>query len=615
MKKLKSGILLFTLLLVVFTAQAQKLTGHSEMGEYTIDVNPLRGISGASYISFHNVGNDLRISTEKQSNYDLITITLKTVPILIFEAVENNKLVLKEATVNEQWPFLIDQEKAKSYVGKPYAYTVDSYKKAAEIFAELLSAVSKRELGIGEKIIWYRGLVYYGQFINKGPNGEGKLYDYETNQLYLSCDRFVAGLCQGEGEQYDVTIPTIIYQGKFVDSAREGRGKEWLKDKSVLVGNYKAGKKEGPFVQTIKETKEEYGFIAKGNYKNNKKEGVWLYKFDSGKEVQYLYEAGELGARTIIKDTPPQLTEPSNEAINMAILKPIFRSLETINEEMELLNYISEAFDRSGQTYINVSAKASRQELKPYLEQIKYFWSEAIGDSELELAKALKIAQVAKCEHTVKYIEHLQYINRDLWKKTDDLHTRTKNFIDNRKKDDDEFYFNYALDGIKPIISGIDIFIWKIKDANKKQYLCRAMEKSNNQTENKTKAKVSNGNNKTSTHTPKEVVALFLKALFENEDKVKAETFISPSFVRKIKAINSNVLLNGYATSRYELAGQSGKSVVVKLYLLQDSKRLYNELTFSLEQENGQYYIKPNIRDYDRGDYYSAWVDLERIEK
>lgn len=590
------------------------LNGQSVIGNYTVDVNPKRGVTGASYLNFENVANAIRISTTTKSGVDLITIKLNQIAVLKFKVLPENKLTLIEAPVSKQWPYLIDQTKAKEHIGKANSFQGDSYQKATELFAELLSSVSRREVGLGEKIIWHRGLVYIGQFIHKDANGEGRLYDYETNQLYISCDKFIKARCQGNGEQYDVTIPTIIYKGEFVNSKREGKGKEWLKDKSYLLGNYVAGNKEGAFVQTFEETKEEYGFTAKGNYKNNKKVGVWHYKFESGREIESVFEAGKLISKTIVKESSTSVSQPSNEHINMAILKTIFRSLETINEDMELLNHIGEAFERSGNIFRNKSAREAKEELKQYLDFITLFWSEAIGDSELELAKALKIAQISQCTHTVKHIEHLQYINRVLYEKMRDLHTRTKTFVENRKKDDDEFNYNYAIESFEPIISQIDIFISTVKKSKQAKYMCRDMEKTNNQTTSQSNSTISSESNNNG-HSPQEVVTLFLKALFVNEDKAKAESYISPSFVRKIKAINADVLLNGYASSQYELARQNNNRIVVNLYLLKGSKQLYNELTFVLEKENGQYYIKPNIRDYNRGEYYDSWVDLERVQK
>ena len=418
---------------IAFTFSAQgKLEGQSDIGPYSIDLNPNRGVTGASYIVFDKVLNSVRISTTEMTDHNIITIKLKQAPVLVFKALANNQLVLLEAPVSEQWPYLIDHAKAKTYQGKPFSYSGDSYTKAVELFAELLSPLSKRNPGADQKIMWYRGFVFYGQFIKTNANGVGKVYDYETNELYLSCDKFVGLMCQGQGKQYDVSIPSIIYEGGFVDSKREGKGKEWLFNNIILEGNFIADKKEGPFVQRSEETEEAYGFTANGNYKNNQKVGSWYFRFSNAKEVKYIYdESGEFVSKTTIKEPIPRAA--------------------------------------------------------------------------------------------------------------------------NQNKSDD-----------------------------------RAQQ---------------------------QLVSSFLNTLFVNEDKAEAEAFISPSFLQKVKKINANPIINAYASSQYELVRQNGNRILVNLYLLKGSKQLYNELTFSVEEEDGQYYIKPNIKDYDRGQYYDPWVDFKRVEK
>ena len=98
-------------------------------------------------------------------------------------------------------------------------------------------------------------LIFEGEYLNGKRNGMGKEYYYNNDRLEIGGENlndmkdsylifkgeyFNDRRWNGEGKEYD-TEDNLIFEGEFLNGIRNGKGKEYYKNKLIFEGEYLNG--------------------------------------------------------------------------------------------------------------------------------------------------------------------------------------------------------------------------------------------------------------------------------------------------------------------------------------------------------------------------------------
>ena len=130
-----------------------------------------------------------------------------------------------------------------------------------------------------------------GKYLKNGENGIVKEYD-SFNDAFIFEGKYSNGKRNGKGKEYE--LDELIFEGEYINGKRNGKGKEYDNFGNLIFeGEYINGKKwNGKFYdkynKAINELKEGKGYIKEYSYDNKLKfQGNYINGERNGKGKEY----------------------------------------------------------------------------------------------------------------------------------------------------------------------------------------------------------------------------------------------------------------------------------------------------------------------------------------
>ena len=123
-------------------------------------------------------------------------------------------------------------------------------------------------------------IIFEGKYKNGKKNGKGKEYNKFGELIFEG--EFIDDKRNGKGKEYDSSSGNVLFDGEYKNGKRHGKGIEYdIYNKIIFKGEYLNGKIWSGFAQEIYDQ-----FIFKGEYKYGKKwKGKEYYRYWSDRQL------------------------------------------------------------------------------------------------------------------------------------------------------------------------------------------------------------------------------------------------------------------------------------------------------------------------------------------